>query len=155
GEVKVPIVQNLPPGDHNVDNLQIVGNTLYVGIGDRTINGGTGLNTGGVLDDFGGTGMFVGGAGKTFGESAYNGTISWIRDLSAVPNTPNAAGLFKDTSQATIQTESAPFTSTDPGKLVVYAAGARNPYGLALDHQGSLFFTNNYDRAETLGNGTA
>src|SRR3954454_17802444 len=36
GELKVPIVQNVPAGDHNLDNLQIVGNTLYVGVGDRT-----------------------------------------------------------------------------------------------------------------------
>jgi hypothetical protein len=28
GETKVPIVQNIPTGDPNVDNLQIVGNTL-------------------------------------------------------------------------------------------------------------------------------
>ena len=155
GELNVPIVQHLPTGDHNVDNLQIAGDTLYVGIGDRTINGGAGLNTGGAIDDYGGTGMFSGGAGNTFGESAYNGTISWIQNLNAVPNTPNAAGLFSDDSQTTIQTNSLPFTSTDPGKLRVFAAGTRNPYGLALDGQGHLYFTNNYDRAQTLGNGTA
>jgi len=56
GETRVAIVQNLPTGDHSVDNIQIVGDSLYVGIGDRTINGGTGLNTGGVIDDFGGKG---------------------------------------------------------------------------------------------------
>jgi glucose/arabinose dehydrogenase len=155
GETRVPIVQNLPPGDHNTDNIQIVGDTLYVGIGDRTINGGTGVNTGGSIDDYGGKGMFYGGNGTTFGESAYNGTISWIRDLKAVPSTPNAAGLFADNSQATIQSNSLPFTSDDPGKLVVHSAGTRNPFGLAVDASGNLYFTNNYDRAETNGDGTA
>lgn len=155
GETRVPIVQNLPPGDHNVDNIQIVGDTLYVGIGNRTINGGTGVNTGGSIDDFGGKGMFFHGTGTTFGESAYNGTISWIQDLKAVPSTPNAAGLFTDNSQATIQSNSLPFTSDDPGKLVVHSAGTRNPFGLAVDASGSLYFTNNYNRAETNGDGTA
>jgi hypothetical protein len=116
-----------------VDNNKIVGNTLHVGIGDRTINGGTGLNTGGAIDDYGGTGMFSGGAGDTFGESAFNGAISWIQDLTAVPSTPNSAGLFQDDSQSTVQPNALPSTSTDPGKLRVFAAATRNPYGLALD----------------------
>jgi hypothetical protein len=70
GETRVAIVQNLPVGDHSVNNLQIVGDSLYVGIGNRTINGGTGLNSGGSIDDYGGKGMFSGGQGNTFGESA-------------------------------------------------------------------------------------
>jgi hypothetical protein len=155
GETRVPIVQNLPPGDHNADNIQIVGDTLYIGIGDRTINGGTGSYTGGSIDDYGGKGMFNRGVGNTFGESAYNGTISWIRDLKAVPSTTNAAGLFADNSQATIQSNSLPFTSDDPGKLVVHSAGTRNPFGLAVDQSGNLYFTNNFNRAETNGDGTA
>jgi hypothetical protein len=154
-ETKVAIVQNLPQGDHNVDNIQVVGNSLFVGIGTRTINGGTGLNTGGAIDDFGGKGMFSGGQGNTVGDSAYNGTISWIKNLNAVASTPNAAGLFPDKSLATIQNNSTPFTSTDPGKLVVYGAGARNPYGLGVDQSGSVFFSNNYNRADTHGDGTA
>lgn len=155
GETRVAIVQNLPIGDHMNDNLQIVGDTLSIGIGDRTINGGTGRFTGGSIDDFGGTGMVAGGEGNTFGESAYNGTIAQIRDLKAVASTPNAAGLFSDTSRATIQTNDTPFTSTDPGKLTVHSAGTRNPFGLAVDRFGDLFFTNNYNRATTNGDGTA
>jgi hypothetical protein len=154
-ETKVAIVQNLPQGDHNVDNIQVVGNSLFVGIGTRTINGGTGLNTGGAIDDFGGKGMFNGGQGNTVGDSAYNGTISWIKNLNAVASTANAAGLFPDKSLSTIQNNSTPFTSTDPGKLVVFGAGARNPYGLAVDKSGSVFFSNNYNRADTNGDGTA
>ena len=155
GQINVPIVQNIPVGDHNVDNIQIVGNTLYVSIGTRTINGTSGLYSGGSIDDHGGRGMFAGGAGNTFGDSAYNGTISWIRDLTKVPNTPNAAGLFSNVGQSTIQTNSSPYTSTDPGKLTIFAAGARNPFGLALDKSGNLYFSNNYNRADTNGNGTS
>lgn len=155
GETRVAIVQNLPTGDHSVNNIQVVGDSLYVGIGTRTINGGTGVNTGGAIDDFGGKGMFNNGTGTTVGDSAYNGTISWIKDLNAVASTPNAAGLFPDKSLATIQNNSTPFTSTDPGKLVVFGAGTRNPFGLAVDHSGSVFFSNNYNRADTNGDGTA
>lgn len=155
GQTNVAIVQNIPQGDHNVDNIQIVGDSLYVGIGTRTVNGGTGSNSGAGIDDYGGKGMFAGGAGNTFGDSAYNGTISWIRDLNAVPNITNFAGLFSDTSKNTIQNNSTPFTSTDPGKLTVFADGARNPFGLGVDKSGQVYFSNNFNRADTNGDGTA
>jgi glucose/arabinose dehydrogenase len=143
GDVKVQIVSEIPTGNHAVNQLQIQGNTLYVGIGTRTYNGGTNNPSPPGQDP-----------ADNAGESAYNGTISWIRDLSQVANTTDAARVLGAPNVATIQNNGSPFTTTDPGKLAVHSAGARNPYGLALDAQGSLFLNNNYHRALTNGDGT-
>ena len=160
GELDVPIVTGLPQGDHNTDQIQISGNTLYVGIGRRTINGRVGAYTSGALDDLGGQGFFArGGLGRTYGDSAYNGTIAWIRDLTAVVDQPASANAWTTQpptfSQALIQRDNGPFTNCDPGKLVVHSAGTRNPFGLCLDATGTLWFTNNFNRTATLGNGQA
>jgi len=154
-ETRVAIVSALPRGDHAVDQIQIRGDTLYVGVGMRTINGGIGIHTAGAIDDYGGSGMFAGGEGKTFGESAYGGTICWIQDLAQVPSTADAARIYGPLDQVTIQTDASPFVRRDLDKLVVHSAGARNPYGLALDGSGAMFFTNNYHRADTLGDGSS
>ena len=158
GELDVAIVTGLPQGDHNTDQIQISGNTLYVGIGRRTINGRFGAWTSGALDDLGGQGFFAkGGLGRTYGDSAYNGTIAWIRDLTAVVDQPASANAWTTEpptlSQALIQHDAGPFTNRAPGKLVVHSAGTRNPFGLCLDAGGTLWFTNNYNRTATLGNG--
>ncbi|WZO97963.1 hypothetical protein EP7_005015 [Isosphaeraceae bacterium EP7] len=158
GELKVALVTGIPIGDHGVDNIQIAGNTLYVGIGTRTINGQSGPLSSGALDDFGNQGFFSGGPGNTWGDSSYNGTIAWIKDLGQVVNATNSANAFNtvpaNISQALIQDDSGPVTKTDAGKLVVHSAGTRNPFGLALDAAGQLFFTVNYNRAKTNGDGT-
>ena len=159
GELDVAIVTGIPQGDHNTDQLQVVGNTLYVGIGRRTINGHLGAWTSGTLDDLGGKGFFYGGIGRTWGDSAYNGAIAWIRDLTAVINQTGSANAWNTEppifSQALIQHDSGPFQTQGAGKLVVHSAGARNPFGLCLDNHGNLWFTNNFNRTATLGNGQA
>ena len=159
GELDVAIVTGLPQGDHNTDQIQVVGDTLYVGIGRRTINGHLGAYTSGTLDDLGGKGFFSGGLGRTYGDSAYNGTIAWIQDLTRVVNQPGAANAWTTRppafSQALIQHDSGPFTSADPSRLVVHSAGTRNPFGLCVDAAGALWFTNNFNRTATLGNGQA
>src|SRR5205823_4311304 len=71
GELDVAIVTGIPQGDHNIDQIQILGDTLYVGVGLRTINGQIGAWTSGALDDLGGQGFFSGGIGRTYGDSAY------------------------------------------------------------------------------------
>jgi hypothetical protein len=38
---------------------------------------------------------------------------------------------------------------------VVHSAGTRNPFGLAVDSANQLWFTNNYGRADTNGDGTS
>ena len=153
-ETRVAIVTGVPQGDHNLDNLQIKGNTLYVGIGPRTINGYTGEWTSGSRDDYGGQGFWNGGIGKTWGDSAYGGTISWIQDLTKVPDTTGAANAYKASiiDQTLIQQDAAPYTKF-VNKLVVHSAGTRNPFGLALDKNGALFFSVNFNRTNTTGDG--
>ncbi len=156
GELKVPIVTDIPVGDHDVDQLQIQGSTLYVGIGRRTINGYKGALTGQFLDDFGGSGFAFGGQGNTLGDCAYGGTIAWIKNLDAVPDTPGAANVYLTAAvtQALIQSDDSPYTTQDDAKLVVHSAGARNPFGLCFDLSGRLWFTNNFNRNPTNGDGT-
>jgi hypothetical protein len=158
GELNLAIVTGIPVGDHSVDNIQIAGDSLYIGIGTRTINGQRGPLSSGAIDDFGGAGFFAGGQGNTWGDSAYNGTIAWIKDLNQVVNATNSANAFNtvpaNISQELIQDDAGPVTRTDAGKLVVHSAGTRNPFGLALDATGQLYFTVNYNRAATNGDGT-
>lgn len=158
GELNVEIVRGIPVGDHTLDQIQIVGDTLFVGIGRRTINGHRGPFSSGVIDDFGGKGFFNGGEGDTWGDSAYNGVIAWIRDLNQVGNFTDSANAFTTVpavlSEELIQDDAGPITSASPGKLTVHSAGSRNPFGLCLDANGRLFFTNNYNRAVTNGDGT-
>jgi hypothetical protein len=157
GERRVPIVTGLPTGDHDVDQLQVRGDTLYVGIGRRTINGRRGPLTSGSLDDFGGSGFWAGGDGDTWGDSAYGGTLAWIKNLDAVPDAPGAANVYDEAgvTQALVQTDSRPFTTQDDAKLTVHSAGARNPFGLCLDRRGRLWFTNNFNRTATNADGTS
>lgn len=154
-ETRVAIVTGIPHGDHNMDNIQISGNTLYVGQGIRTINGRKGDWTGGSFDDYGGKGFWGGGTGKTWGESAYGGTICWIQDLTKVPDVQGAANTYKSpaTTQTVIQTDKSPYQTAN-NKLVVHSAGTRNPFGLALNKAGVLYFTVNFNRANTNGDGT-
>ena len=159
GELDVAIVTGLPQGDHDTDQMQVIGNALYVGIGRRTINGHSGAWTGQVIDDFGGKGFALGGLGRTWGDSAYNGSIAWIPDLRAVADTPASANAWNTTpptlTQALVQHDTGPFTLRGAGRLVVHSAGTRNPFGLCIDAAHALYFTNNFNRTVTLGNGDA
>lgn len=139
--------------------MQVIGNALYVGIGRRTINGHSGTWTGQVIDDFGGKGFALGGLGRTWGDAAYNGSIAWIPDLRAVADTPASANAWNTTpptlTQALVQHDTGPFTLRGAGRLVVHSAGTRNPFGLCVDAAHALYFTNNFNRTMTLGNGDA
>ncbi|MBE9206731.1 hypothetical protein IQ244_09435 [Nostoc sp. LEGE 06077] len=142
GETNVNIVEGIPFGDHSANQIQIHNHTLYLGIGTRTIDGRNRL--------FG---------EDNFGETSYGGTISWIQDLTRVPDLPNAAQLRDEAGQllqdTAFFTSSAPYSSTATDKLIVHSAGARNPFGLGLDGDGNLWFTNNYGRADSNGDGTS
>lgn len=141
-ETRVNIVEGIPTGDHGVENIQIQGNTLYVGIGTRTINGQY-------------TRLFD--PKDSLGESSYGGSISWIQDLTKVPSRPNSAQLRdqngKLLSNKDFITNGTPYTSKAPNKLIVNSSGARNPFGLAFDANGNLWMTNNYNRANSTNDG--
>lgn len=130
GEVNQAIVNNLKVTDlHQVNQLLIKDNTLYAGIGSRT-------RTGGNVSELSGS------PNSDDGEFSYTGSINWIRDLTQLDGnttTPNLAG-FNITQP---QTDTQPFTSTNTGKLTVYATGFRNPYGLAMDATGQLWASMN------------
>jgi hypothetical protein len=173
GEVNVDLVRGVPLGDHSMNHIQIAGNqTLYVGIGVRTINGRNGSNTAGTFHDTPegpvDGGIFAGQDGFTYGETSYNGSISRIANLTLVPNVTSAAQLRdgpngtsgnllagRDAFLPGAPHATIPYTSTAPDKLVVQSAGTRNPFGLALDRNGQLWFANNYGRADTNGDGTS
>jgi hypothetical protein len=110
----VQFINNIPIGDHQVDQLQIHGNTLYVGIGTQTDQGIN--NTQGVK------------------ESVYNGTIGVISDLTKANITADGSDNLALSSV---------LTDTDPGKLHVYASGFRNPFGLLVTPAGQVVATDN------------
>lgn len=132
------IVAGIPRQDHGVNHLEILDHRLYVGIGVRTRNG-----------------VFQTWNGDTHGESAYGGSIGVIDDLRQVGADENGAGFFpanptQDEYRSLIQGTDArgglPYTTTEPGRLRVHSSGTRNPFGLALDGDGQLWFTNNFHR---------
>ncbi len=159
GETAFNLVDGIPGGDHQVNQIQIVDDTLYTGIGIRTMNGRDGLLSGGTIDDFGGSGFFAGGEGNTRGETSYGGSIAWIRDLNAVPDLDHAAQLTDADgnllSGLDFLDDASPYLVDDPGRLTVHSGGTRNPFGLAVDESGALHFTNNYSRSNSNGDGSS
>ncbi len=130
GEVNQRIVTGLGVSDlHEVDQMQIRGNSLYVSIGSRT-------RTGGNVGEVGGP------PSSQDGEYAYTGAINWIRDLTLLNGDTTTANTawFDIANHAT---DTRPFTSTDQSKLTVYSTGFRNPYGLAFDKDGKLWASMN------------
>jgi glucose/arabinose dehydrogenase len=136
GDVNQAILNNIQVNtEHQVDNFAIRGNSLFMGIGTQTIVGNN--------------------------EAAYNGTISWIEDLTQLSgdtDTENLAGF--DTPAGNGQgadgwhLDTRPFTSTDTGKLRVYSTGARNPFGLTIegaDRDGDVWFSMNQKEEQTQG----
>jgi hypothetical protein len=165
GETNVKIVKGIPIGDHDIDQLIVKGDTLFVGIGRRTINGHKGDFTMGSHSDApNDNGFWAGDNGFSWGDCSYNGIIGWIKNLNAVVDTENSANAFTDTTvtQSFIQDDASPYTilttlppATLDGKLLVHSAGTRNPFGFCLDKNGELWFTNNFNRTMTNGDGTS
>jgi hypothetical protein len=172
GETHVDIVRGVPFGDHTLDQIQVRNNQLYVGFGARSNNGRGGDYSGqNYHDEPQGPvagGYWSGNLGHTYGETSYNGAIATIRDLTRVPNVESAAQLRggpngtsgpllagRDTFMPGAPFAELPYTSTADDKFVVHSAGTRNPYGLAIDAAGDLWFTNNFGRADSDGDGTS
>ncbi|MEX2170083.1 MAG: hypothetical protein WD851_12300 [Pirellulales bacterium] len=114
-EVNQAILNNVQVTTHHeINNMQVRGDSLLMAIGTQSEPGNN--------------------------ETAYTGTISWIEDLTQLAGdttTPNIAGF--DTPPGNGQgadgyhVDERAFTSTDPGKLRVFSAGLRNPFGLAIE----------------------
>jgi len=137
GDRIAAIVQGIPSGRHSLNQIQIHGRTLYTGYGVRTFNGAV--------------------QGDPLGESAFGGTILMIDDLDAVPTVDDAAGFpayrahpteaeFQAVVTGAAAGSEAPFTSTAPDKLRIHSAGARNPFGITIDHDGDLWLSVNFHR---------
>ena len=139
GEVNQTIVDNVVVSRiHQINQMQILEDRLYVCIGIRTQNGG---QTAAQNQAAGGSGVNQSDPGET----AYTGTVSFIDDLTLLSSdttTRNLAGfLIPGVNGATatvsndlqVRTDIQPFISNDPSKLRVWATGFRNNYGIVID----------------------
>jgi glucose/arabinose dehydrogenase len=144
GAINTVIAKNIPAGYHEANQLLVKQNrdgtsSLFVGIGVRTKDGATGYPTAANARD-----------------PAWGGTISWIKDLKRVNGTVTDSAGFGMTGNSSTNTQpdysnAGPYTSNALNKLVVHSSGARNPYGLAFDGAGRLWFTNNFNRSQSDG----
>jgi hypothetical protein len=136
GDINQAILNNIQVNtQHQVNNLAIRGNSLFMGIGTQTTPGND--------------------------ETAYTGTISWIEDVtllagdtttsnSAGFDTPSGNGLGADGYHV----DARPFTSVDKSKLRVYSTGARNPFGIAVQgaqRTGPVWFSMNHQEDDSQG----
>lgn len=134
GDVNQAVLNNIQVTTHHqINNLQVRGNSLFMGVGVQTNPGNN--------------------------ESAYNGTISWIEDLTQLSGdttTPNLAGFDTPAGNGLgadgHHVDPRPLTSTDPSKLRVYSTGIRNPFGIAIqgaDRNGDVWATENQTGPDT------
>jgi glucose/arabinose dehydrogenase len=118
-QVRHDFVHSINKGSHDVNQLVIVGNTLYVGIGA------------------------VGRTGNPAQENVYTMTIARIADLTAIdwsgPVGPDFKGPVNYLASPAQWTDTAP---TD-GLLRYYASGFRNPFGIAADDDGDVWVSTN------------
>ena len=120
GDVRQDLVNDIPLGSnpygHHMNQIQILGDSLFVGIG--------------VGSDLGDN------------ENAFTGTLCWIENLRLLDGnaaTPNLASL----AITNFDTDPTPFTSTAANKLRVHSSGVRNAFGLAIDGDEHLWLTVN------------
>jgi glucose/arabinose dehydrogenase len=130
GDVNQVIVNNVQISlQHQINQIRVIDNSLFVAIGARTSNGG--------VDD-----PLNGGDQSDPGEIAYTGAVNFIDDLTLLSGdtaTTNLAGF----DIANHKTDTQSFTSTDAGKLRVFSTGFRNNYGLAVDSNDELWVSMN------------
>jgi glucose/arabinose dehydrogenase len=118
-QVRHDFVHSINKGDHDVNQLVIVGDTLYMGIGAVTRNGDPSQ------------------------ENVYTMTIARIADLTAIDWSGPIGADFK--GPVNYLASPAEWTNTAPtdGFLRYYASGFRNPFGIAVDDQGRLWVSTN------------
>ena len=112
-------VYGIPAGAHGVNQIEIVGNTLYVGIGAARRNG------------------------DPAEENVYTMTVARIVDLSQVdfsgPISPDFTGPINYLADPVEWVN----TSGSDGRLRYYASGFRNPFGIVIDADGDLWLSTN------------
>ena len=138
GDVNQIIVDNVWVNTHHeINQLQVIGDSLYAAVGTRTSFGGTG--------------------NEVPGETAYSGSVNFIEDLTAIPDTSttNISGfiipdfdLDGDIDDFDAKVDAQPFGSNDVSKLRVFSTGMRNIYGIAFDDNGQLFVSMNEENAD-------
>ncbi len=138
GEVNQAIVNNVQAqgrGGHQINQMQVLHDLLFVAIGSRTQNGG-------ITTPLRGDQSWI-------GEHAYTGAVNLIADLTALSNdttTPNVAGF----NIANHRTDTQTLVSIDPSKLRVFSTGFRNNYGIAITDGGQIWVTMNQNEDPTL-----
>ena len=141
GDMSAAIVLGTPAGGHALQQIQFLGDTLYVGSGTRTQNGALQTRAG----------------GDAFGEPAYGGALLLIEDVTLVPTSANAAGFpaylpdptlleYEQIINGIAPGAAAPLTSSASDKLRVHSSGLRNPFGLGIDRFSQIWITNNFHR---------
>lgn len=134
GDVNQAILNNIQVNtQHEINNLAVRGNSLFMGIGTQTVPGNN--------------------------ETAYTGTISWIEDLTLLggdTTTTNIAGFDTPPGNGLgadgYHVDTRPLTSDDKSKLRVYSTGARNPFGVAVqgrERTGAVWFSMNQQEEDT------
>lgn len=129
GDVNQAVVNNLQVTRlHQVNQMQVHGNRLYVGIGSRTQNGGITTPSNGDQSNV--------------GEHAYTGAVNFIDDLTQLSGDTATANLAGFTI-ANHKSDTQMFTSTDAGKLRVFSTGLRNGFGVGVAPGGDLWVSMN------------
>lgn len=131
GDVNQAVVDNLRVTRlHQVNQLQVDGDRLYVAVGSSTQTGGDPTNTA------------QNGDQSNPGETQFTGGVAFINDLTLLSGdtaTANTAGF----TIANQKTDTQGFTSTDDSKLRVFSTGFRNNYGIAVEDGGQLWVSMN------------
>ena len=112
-------VHSIPIGQHDVNQLQIAGDTLYVGIGA------------------------VGRTGDPDEENVHTMTIARVADLTQIDFSGPIDSDFKGPVNHLADETEWLNTAASDGLLRYYASGVRNPFGLALDADGDLWVSTN------------
>jgi hypothetical protein len=131
---------------HQVNQLQVHGDTFFAAIGIRTQNGG---QTSAQNQAIGGSGVDQSNPGET----AYTGTVSFIEDLTLLSSDTTTANISGFTisdlngdsviDDLDVRADAQPFSSTDPSRLRVYATGFRNNFGMRIDDTGEMWVSFN------------
>ena len=139
GDLNQTIVDNISVNQqHQVNQLKVQGNQLFAGIGSKTQFGGVNI--------------------PDPGEAAYNGTVSFINDLTQLDSSDtgtNQAGFTisdltgdGQVDDFDVRADNQAFTSTEDNKLRIFSTGFRNNYGIAFSPDGELFVAENEQSEE-------